>query len=227
MESGLINHWQIVNASVKVSMKMIKPFKSKKECDEAIRQSECNDVLRRGNILHLGMFHPGDPDDPDAVKYPYVVPLAYGYDCKDDKPVIYMHLGYRPQNTRIEAIKKNPHVFFAVETGVRVVPIPFSPCMSTVRYLGVEGRGVIDLLCHSTEKEEVEYAMEVIMRQMTGKMSDGKFLKWDFNPELLKFLVILKLTITAYKNTSHAYDFKPADPPWSPPYECRKDKDKE
>lgn len=197
---------------------MIKPFKPDEACKDAIRQSECFNVLRRGKILHLGLFHAKDPEDPDAVNYPYVIPIFYGFDCKDDIPVIYMHLGHWPEKPRLKSIMKNPHVYFSVESDVDVVPMMSNPCMSSVRYLGVEGRGIIEYFCYKDREEDAKYALKVMMRQMTGKMSDGKMLKWDFKPEILKWLVILKMTVTGYTNTSHAYDFQPSG--WKPPDEC-------
>lgn len=201
-------------------MKMLKPFKSQEKCDDAISQARCIDVLRREKILHLGLFHAADPNNPGAEEYPYVVPQTYGFDFKDDKPVIYMHLGNRPENPILKAITGNPNAYFAVEADVQLVPFQSNPCLSTVRYFGVEGRGTIELLCYDTCKEDVKYAMNVMMRQMTGNFGDNPFLTWDYNENLMKSLVILKLNISCYAPTEHAYGYQ-APSPWKPPTGCK------
>ena len=191
-------------------MEMIKPFKPQKECEDEIRQARCIDVLRREKILHLGLFHAHEKHDSKAKEYPYVVPQTYGFDFKDEIPVIYMHLGDH-SNPILKALKKNNKVYFSVEADVQVMPFRSNPCLSTVRYFGVEGRGKIELLHYDESiKEDFKYAMNVIMRQMTGEFGNNKYLVWDYNLELLKQLVILKLSIESYKPTEHAYDYQPS-----------------
>jgi len=188
-----------------------------------IRNAVCDNILRRGQILHLGLFRPCD----SAIdKYPYVVPLIYGFDCENDIPVIYMHAGNRENSTKLRAVKKNPHVSFAVETDVKIVPSATMPCMlSTVRYFSVLGTGKIELLGFDDvrwdkidwmEPPAAIHGLNVIMRQQTGKMAESKLLeKWDFDPKLFQYLVIFKLTITSYTAKDHAYDCK-ALPPFPP-----------
>ena len=190
-----------------------------------IRDTACDDILRRGQILHLGLFR---PDDSAVVKYPYVVPLIYGfdYDCENDAPVIYMHAGNRKDSIKLRAVKNNPHVSFAVETDVQVEPRIEMPCaLSTVRYFSVLGTGKIKILDFDDVRwGEIDWmkpppaihGLNVIMRQMTGKMAESTLLeKWDFDPRLFSYLVIFKLTITSYTAKDHAYDCKPL-PPFSP-----------
>jgi nitroimidazol reductase NimA-like FMN-containing flavoprotein (pyridoxamine 5'-phosphate oxidase superfamily) len=190
-----------------------------------IRDAACDNILRRGRFLHLGLFR---PDDSAVVKYPYVVPLTYGfdYDCENDAPVIYMHAGNSEKSTKLRAVKENPHVSFAVETDVQIVPSATMPCMlSTVRYFSVLGTGKIELLDFDDVRwGEIDWmspppaihGLNVIMRQQTGKMAESKLLKkWDFDPLLFQYLVIFKLIITSYTHKDHAYDCKPL-PPFPP-----------
>lgn len=181
----------------------------------------CDDVLTRGKILHLAMFRADDKNKPAAERYPLVVPLPYGFDCENDMPVIYMHLGKRPENPRMKAITDNPNVAFAVETDVEVVTMPSNPCMSTVRYRSVNGTGKIELIPYINDnKEMVEKALDIIMRQMTGKMADGKLFTWTYDKKIIQWLVVLKLTINSYVNPSHAYDCW--SKPFSIPEGCKK-----
>lgn len=187
-----------------------------------IADAQCNDILRRGQIIHLGLFRPDD----EVVKYPYIVPLIYGFDCENDAPVIYMHAGRKEESTKLRAIKKDPRVSFAVETDVQVVPSATMPCMlSTVRYFSVLGTGKIELLYFDDVRwGEIDWlhppppihGLNVIMRQQTGKMAECELLeKWDFDPRLFRYLVIFKLNITSYTAKDHAYDCKPL-PPFPP-----------
>ncbi len=189
-----------------------------------IRDTACDNILRRGQILHLGLFRPND--DSPVANYPYVVPLVYGFDCQDDEPVIYMHSGNEKKSTKLRAVKEKPFASFAVETDVQVQPMAQMPCMlSTVRYFSVLGTGIIELFSFKGIRwGEIDWmnpppaihGLNVIMRQLTGKMAESELLeKWDFDPRLFQYLVILKLTITSYTAKDHAYDCK-ALPPFSP-----------
>ena len=52
------------------------------------------------NTVHLGMI------DEDG--YPYVVPLNFGYEIKDNKLCIYTHFSKRGH--KLELLRKNPKV---------------------------------------------------------------------------------------------------------------------
>ncbi len=181
-------------------------------------RSKCNDILRRGQIIHLGLFHPDD-------EYPYVVPMIYGFDCegKKDAPVLYMHAGNRKDSTKLRAVQQNPRVSFAVETDVRIEPRIEMPCaLSTVRYFSVFGTGEITILnfddvdwkkINWKKPPPAVHGLNVIMRQITGKMAENKLLKkWDFDPRLFGCLVVFKLTIASYTHKDHAYDCKKLPP---------------
>ncbi len=179
-----------------------------------IRDAACDDILRRGQILHLGLFGPNSSNEYRG--YPYIVPLTYGFDCKDDQiPVIYMHSGkkrpHKQSTIKLDAIEENPNVSFAVETDVQVRPVTENICkLSTVRYFSVLGTGKIKILHFKkyASGDEIDwkdplppiYGLQIILRQMTGKVEE-----WDFDTKIFEYLVILKLIITSYTAKDHAY----------------------
>ena len=57
-------------------------------------------ILDEMDHVHLGMM------DEDG--YPYVVPLNFGYEIKDNKLYIYTHFSKRGH--KLDLLKKNPHV---------------------------------------------------------------------------------------------------------------------
>lgn len=165
------------------------------------------------------MFAAPDPNHPGREKYPYVVPLMYGFDCEDDIPVLYMHGTSRPNSRKLHAIRRNEHVAFSVETDVQIsagLGLPKTCVLTTARFFSVVGTGTIELLNFSgIVWDEIDWmhppaaihGFNIIMRQQTGKMAENEFLeKWEFDPRFFPDLVMFKLTIDHYTEHDHAYD---------------------
>lgn len=57
-------------------------------------------MLDQIQILNLGM------NDVDG--YPYVVPISYGYEMKEDKLIVYTH--FTKKGKKVDLLKRDPHV---------------------------------------------------------------------------------------------------------------------
>lgn len=79
--------------------------------------------------------------------YPYLVPLNYGY--RDG--ILYFHSS--PQGKKLEMLKGNPHISFAVQDRVTMKE-GASACKFGMRYASVIGFGTGEIITESSEKEK-------------------------------------------------------------------------
>lgn len=61
--------------------------------------TEITDILRRADTMRLGLL-----DEP----YPYVVPLAFGFEASDEEITLYFHGA--AEGLKHDLIQRNPHV---------------------------------------------------------------------------------------------------------------------
>ncbi len=111
-------------------------------------------IFDKALVLHLGMV---DGDEP------YVVPMNYGYEFIDEKPVLYLHGARRGR--KIDILKANNKVFFEMECDI----VPFSgdvACKFGISYASIMGRGTADIV---DDVEEKKHALSVLMKTQTGK----------------------------------------------------------
>lgn len=112
-------------------------------------------IVDKAKILHLGLF-----DN----KYPYVVPLHYGYKYEDECLVFYMH-GARGGH-KLDLIRKSPNVCIELECDVELVSGGDDPCKYGATFASVIGRG--NAVIVGDEKEKIK-ALELLMEMQTGQ----------------------------------------------------------
>lgn len=95
-------------------------------------------ILEKAQFIHLAMCDQG---------MPYVVPLNFGYDGES----IYVHCAL--EGKKVEIVRKNNRVYFAVETDVEVIPSQ-SPCKFTCNYRSVMGEGKALIIEEPAEKKK-------------------------------------------------------------------------
>ena len=106
------------------------------------------DVLKRCDTLRIAIYNE---------EYPYVVPVSFGMEIIDEKPVIYFHSA--TEGKKIDLLKKNPHVCIEgdIYHGTRETPHGF-----TIYYESVIGFGK----CYFVKDEkEIGHGLELIMEQ--------------------------------------------------------------
>lgn len=115
-------------------------------------------------------------------EYPYVIPLNFGLQCKEDKLVFYFH-GAK-QGKKIDLLKKNNKVAFEMNCSHKLL-LGERACDATMEYESVCGNGVMEIVADS-EKED---ALNSLMQQYTGQD------KHEFKENEVKAVTILKLNV--------------------------------
>ena len=111
--------------------------------------------VSRAKFLHLGLF--------DG-KYPYVVPLHYGYEYAEGVLVFFMHCA--KEGHKLDLIKENPNVCVELESDVVPVSGGEIACKYGSMYASVIGRGKAHLV--RDEREKIR-ALELLMENQTGR----------------------------------------------------------
>lgn len=133
-------------------------------------------ILDTAKVLHLGLVDEG---------MPYVVPMNYGYEMADGKPVLYLHSAVK--GYKIDVIQKNPVCCFEMECDVQ----PFSgkvACQFGTSYYSLMGRGTVTPVDDPRDKAR---AMSVFMKTQTGK-------DFTFTDPLVSIVSVLRIDVTEY-----------------------------
>jgi uncharacterized protein len=114
---------------------------------EITSRKEIDAVIRNCRFCHLAF----------AVNHaPYLVPLCFGYDG------IYLYIHTAGEGQKIDYIRNNPQVCFAMESDVRLVNSAINPCRWTFAFESVIGHGRIEELIEPDDKVS---ALGCIIRQ--------------------------------------------------------------
>ena len=108
---------------------------------EVTGTSELDDIIRRGECLHLGLR------DGDGV---YVVPLSYGFAWEEGRRVFYFHGA--GAGKKLELIREDPRVSFCITLEHGVIPGETAGNYSFA-YESVMGTGRIEILEDLGEKQ--------------------------------------------------------------------------
>ena len=113
---------------------------------EIAEKNDIYDVLKRCKTLRIAI---------QDEEYPYIVPVSFGMENIDEKPVIYFHSA--TEGKKIELLKKNPRICIEGDIfhSTRETPHGF-----TIYYESVIGFGKCFFV---KDKEEVEHGLELIM----------------------------------------------------------------
>ena len=133
-------------------------------------------ILDKAKVLHLGLV---DGDEP------YVVPMNYGYEFVDKKPVFYLH-GAR-QGRKLDVIRANPKAFAELECDI----VPFEgevACKYGITYASVMARGKAVIV---EDVQEKMHALTVLMKTQTGK-------DFEFNEKLVSVVSVIKIDVEEF-----------------------------
>lgn len=130
-------------------------------------------ILDKSKVLHLGLVDGNEP---------YVVPMNYGYEFKDERLVFYLH-GAR-QGKKIDIIRANPNAFAELECDI----VPFEgevACKYGITYASVMAKGKAVLVEDVYEKM---HALTVLMKTQTGK-------DFEFNEKLVSVVSVIRIDV--------------------------------
>lgn len=108
------------------------------------------DILRQGSICHLAMVDDGEP---------YVLPMNFGY----SDGALFLHCA--AAGRKLDVLRKNPRVCFAVETDVAMLIDPEVACNGSARYRSVVGMGTAQII---EDPDAMARALDVLMAQAGG-----------------------------------------------------------
>lgn len=133
---------------------------------------EIYEIIKKCDVCHVAFYNE---------EYPYVIPLNFGVTFNDGRFKLYFHCA--KEGTKLELMKKNPHVAFAMDCSHNLVFRDDSSC--TMEYESVCGNGVL----HALPEQEKVGALSVLMQQYHG----GE--EYTFPEQVVKMVEVLELTI--------------------------------
>lgn len=138
--------------------------------------AEIEQIIRRTRVLHLALF--------DG-EYPYIVPLHYGYEKKDDNGqyIFYMH-GAR-EGHKLDLIRQNPHVCLELDCDEAIVSGGEIPCAYGAEYASVIGRGTAEIV---EETDEKIHGLELLMAHQTGR-------EFAINAQMASSVSVIRVTV--------------------------------
>ncbi len=137
-------------------------------------REEIEAVLRRGQVLHLGLC--GEDG------WPYVVPLSYGY--RDG--TIYLHSSQKGK--KIEMLLANPKVCFQVDLGAALLEAADADdaCGFGMRFTSVIGFGLASVL---EDPAEIETGLRALMGQYSER--EG----WTFSDKVVAKTAVIRIHV--------------------------------
>ena len=138
-------------------------------------------VMRACKVCHVA-FH----DD----EYPYVVPMTFGMEVKDNNEVnLYFH-GAK-EGRKHDLIKKNNKVSFVMEDTFGIVTGPqVGACECTMEFESVMGTGTIEYVA----EEEKFAALQTMLRQYNIEEGKGNY---HFHHEVVPKIHVLRLRVNS------------------------------
>ena len=112
---------------------------------EVTDPKEIFDILNRCDTVRIAM---------QGEKYPYAVPVSFGAEMQDGKPVIYFHCAR--QGLKVDLLKENPTVCVEGDIFLKIEPTDHG---ITTRYESVIGFGECRFL---TDPEEILHGLKVL-----------------------------------------------------------------
>lgn len=115
---------------------------------------EIESILAQCKTCHLAMVDNG---------YPYVVPLSYTYEVKDDELVLYFHSA--KEGRKITILRKNNAVCFEICQEGEPIFAEKTPCNSGYYFSSVHGFGNVEFIDSIDEKCRV---LSLLMQHQAG-----------------------------------------------------------
>lgn len=129
-------------------------------------------IVDKAKILHLGMMEE---------KYPYVIPMHFGYAYEQGRLVFYLHCAR--EGHKLDVLRKNPNVCVELETDVELVPGGDVPCQYGAAFASVIGRGTAELV---EEEEEKIKGLKLLMKNQTQR-------DFSFDSKMAATVAVIKI----------------------------------
>ena len=126
---------------------------------EVTDQKEIFDILNRCDTVRIAM---------QGEKYPYVVPVSFGAEMQDGKPVIYFHCAR--QGLKVDLLKENPAV--CVESVIGFGKCRFLTDSEEILHglkVLTEHYGYYDYSLESCRSLQYVFVGKIVLDEITGK----------------------------------------------------------
>lgn len=128
--------------------------------------------------------------------YPYLIPLNYGAQMEDGKPVLYFHGA--AAGTKLEMIKRNPHVSFTVFGNNRITVYADMACKSTTSFDSVCGSGRAVIVA----EDEKRKGLAVLMNHM-NRTAETLFDETSFPEGAVSGTAVWKIVVDTVVGKHH------------------------
>lgn len=105
--------------------------------------------------------------------YPYLIPVNYGAQLEDGKIVLYFHGA--AEGTKLECLKKDPHVSYTVFSNVDLRLYPDDACKASTGFESVCGSGIAKLVGPDDRKRALAVLMNHIGRPQGMSFDENSF----------------------------------------------------
>ncbi|MBQ9624651.1 MAG: pyridoxamine 5'-phosphate oxidase family protein [Clostridia bacterium] len=112
-------------------------------------------IVGKAKILHLGLF--------DA-KFPYIVPLHFGYEYADENLIFYIHCA--KVGHKLDLIRQNSNVCVELECDIELIEGGDDPCMYSSTFASIIGTGKAEIAADENEKIK---GLKLLMQNQTGR----------------------------------------------------------
>lgn len=140
-------------------------------------------LLARAQILRVAFC--------DGKKAPYLVPVNYGYICREGSYSLYFH-GARA-GRKYELSKASPGVGFELDADYSLIAGD-SACRYSALYRSIVGTGTLSLV---EDEEERGLGLSAIMKQATGKAD------WDFEAAGKNAVAVFRIDVKEMACKAH------------------------
>lgn len=140
-------------------------------------------LLARAQILRVAFC--------DGKKAPYLVPVNYGYVCREGSYSLYFH-GARA-GRKYELSKASPGVGFELDADYSLIAGD-SACRYSALYRSIVGTGTLSLV---EDEEERGLGLSAIMKQATGKAD------WDFEAAGKNAVAVFRIDVKEMACKAH------------------------
>ena len=134
-------------------------------------------IIGQAKVLHLGLNDGG---------YPYIVPLHFGYEYADGKPVFYVHCA--KEGHKLDLIRQDPCVCAETECEPELISGGDDPCAYGAYYASFIGKGFAEIVTDSAEKRK---GLALLMQHQTGR-------DFAFSEERVSAVAVVKITLTEF-----------------------------
>lgn len=140
-----------------------------------MEESMC--IVKKAKYLHLGML---------SGEYPHIIPMHYGFACREDRFIFYMHCA--KEGEKLDLLRANPNVCVEIETDVELLPGGDIPCKYGSTFASFLGKGYAEIIDDTEEKIK---GLHLLMQQQTGR-------DFEITPKMADMVAVIRVEISSF-----------------------------